>query len=178
LSPKDSVKRTTIILDQEEREYIDSLIQKGREPGIKPLISKMLDVYRSMRIYDWKYPGGEYYIGISRVAFLNVEFIDILLKYIPEEEWREVGQKIGEIAKVSLEASINIETNNREKWVDVFKRLRVQGFGDFYLKDKFIVIRTPFINHPEVWGGFLESLLGVSLEKRTLTPPFIFEIIS
>ena len=178
MSPKDSVKRTTIILDQEEREYIDSLIQEGREPGIKPLISKMLDVYRSMRIYDWKYPGGEYYIGISRVAFLNVEFIDILLKYIPEEEWREVGQKIGEIAKVSLEASINIETNNREKWADVFKRLRVQGFGDFYLKDKFIIIRTPFINHPEVWGGFLESLLGVSLKKRTLTPPFIFEIIS
>lgn len=176
MSPKDSVKRTTIILDKEEREYIDSLIQKGREPGIKPLISKMLDVYRNMRIYDWKYPGGEYYIGISRVAFLNVEFIDILLKYIPEEKWKEVGQKIGEIAKISLEASIDIEINKREKWIDVFKRLRVQGFGDFYLKDKFVIIRTPFINHPEVWNGFLESLLGVSLEKRTLTPPFIFEI--
>ena len=60
---KHSVRRTTIILDEEEREYIDSLITKGREPGIKPLISKMLDVYRSMRIYDWKFPG-EYYIGI------------------------------------------------------------------------------------------------------------------
>jgi len=179
LSPKEhSVKRTTIILDEEEREYIDSLIKKGREPGIKPLISKMLDVYRSMRIYDWKYPGGEYYIGISRVAFLNVEFIDILLKYIPEEKWREAGQKIGEIAKVSMEASIDIETTNREKWPDVFKRLRVQGFGDFYLKDKFVIIRTPFINHSEVWGGFLESLLGVSLEARTLTPPLIFEVIS
>ena len=79
LSPKaHTVKRTTIILDQEERDYIDKLINEGREPGIKPLISKMLDVYRSMRIYDWKYPG-EYYIGISRVAFLNVEFLDILL---------------------------------------------------------------------------------------------------
>ena len=45
MSPKDrSVKRTTIILDEEEREYIDSLINQGREPGIKPLISKMLDV--------------------------------------------------------------------------------------------------------------------------------------
>ncbi|MDH5420093.1 MAG: hypothetical protein OEX06_07170, partial [Candidatus Bathyarchaeota archaeon] len=69
-SKKRSVKRTTIILDDEEREYIDSLIEKGREPGIKPLISKMLDVYRSMMIYDWKYPG-EYYCGISRVAFVN-----------------------------------------------------------------------------------------------------------
>jgi hypothetical protein len=178
LSPKNhSVKRTTIILDNEEREYIDSLIQKGIEPGIKPLISKMLDVYRSMRIYDWKYPG-EYYIGISRVAFLNVEFIDILLKYIPEEKWREVGQKIGKIAQISLEASSTIETTNREKWPEVFKRLHVQGFGDFYLKDKFVILRTPFINNYEVWGGFLESLLGVSLEARTLTPPLVFEITS
>lgn len=178
MSPKGrSVKRTTIILDEEEREYIDSLIEKGREPGIKPLISKMLDVYRSMRIYDWKYPG-EYYIGISRVAFLNVEFIDILLTYIPKEKWREAGQKIGETAKVSLEASIDIETANRERWPDVFKRLRVQGFGDFYLKNKFVIIRTPLIGNSEFWCGFLESLLGVSLEVRTLTPPLVFEITS
>jgi hypothetical protein len=39
-----SAKRTTIILDKEEREYIDSLIRECKEPGIKPLFSKMLDV--------------------------------------------------------------------------------------------------------------------------------------
>jgi len=176
-SKKRSVKRTTIILDEEEREYIDSLIKEGREPGIRPLISKMLDIYRSMMIYDWKYPG-EYYCGISRVAFVNVEFIDTMLKYIPEEKWREVGRKMGEAAKVSMEATLNLETANREKWPDVFKRLRVQGFGDFYLRDKFIIVRNPFINNSEVWGGFLESLLGVRLEARTFTPPLVFEIIS
>ena len=178
MSSKDrSVKRTTIILDEEEREYIDSLINEGREPGIKPLISKMLDVYRSMGMYDWKYPG-EYYIGISRVAFLNVEFLDVLLSYIPEDKWREVGQKIGEITKVSLEASIDIETAKKERWSDVFKRLRVQGFGDFYLKDRFVIIRTPLISNSEFLCGFLESLLGVSLEKRTLTPPLVFEVVT
>jgi len=176
VSPKEhSVRRTTIILDEEEREYIDSLINEGREPGIKPLISKMLDVYRSMRIYDWKYPG-EYYIGISRVAFLNVEFLDILLKYIPEEKWKEVGQKIGEIAGISMEASIDIETTDREKWPEVFKRLRVQGFGDFYIKDKFVIVRTPLISNSEFFCGFIEKLLGISLEVRTLTPPLVFEI--
>ena len=178
MSPKDrSVKRTTIILDEEERQYIDFLIEKGREPGIKPLISKMLDVYRSMRIYDWKYPG-EYYIGISRVAFVNVEFLDIFLKHIPKEKWKEVGQNIGEMAKVSLEASIDIETTNRETWPDVFKRLRVQGFGDFYLKDKFIIIRTPLISNSEFLCGFIETLLGIKLESRTPTPPLVFEVIS
>jgi hypothetical protein len=178
LSPKHrSVKRTTIILDEEEREYIDSLINEGREPGIKPLISKMLDVYRSMRIYDWKFPG-EYYIGISRVAFLNVEFLDILLNYIPEAKWKEVGKKIGLIAKVSMEASIDIETTKKESWNEVFKRLRVQGFGDFYIKDKFVIIRTPLISNSLFLCGLIESLLGINLESRTLTPPLIFEIIS
>lgn len=176
-SKKRSVKRTTIILDDEDRKYIDSLIEKGREPGIKPLISKMLDVYRSMMIYDWKYPG-EYYCGISRVAFVNIEFIDTMLKYIPEEKWREVGLKMGEAARVSMEATLDLETTNREKWPNVLKRLRIQGFGDFYLRDKFIILRTPFINNSEVWRGFLGSLLGVRLESRALTPPLIFEITS
>ena len=78
---KESIKRTTIIFDEEERKYIDSLISEGKEAGIKSLVSKMLDVYRSMSIYDWKYPG-EYYVGVSRVAFVNVEFLSVLFQYI------------------------------------------------------------------------------------------------
>jgi len=172
---KESVKRTTIILDEEERKYIDSLISEGKEPGIKPLISKMLDVYRSMSIYDWKYPG-EYYVGVSRVAFVNVEFLNVLLQYISENKWREVGQKIGEAARVSMEATLNLETTHREKWSDVLKRLRVQGFGDFYMRDKYFIIKAPFINNAEVLCGFLERLLGIHLEVRTSNAPFVFEI--
>ena len=170
-----SAKRTTIILEKEEREFIDSLIREGKEPGIKPLISKMLDVYRSMMIYDWRFPG-EYYCGISRIAFINLEFINILIQYTPEEKWREIGRKIGEAAKVSMEATLGIQTANREKWQDVFKRLRVQGFGDFYLRDKYILIKIPFISETEIWAGFLEGLLGIELDVKTSAPPFVFEI--
>lgn len=169
-------KRTTIILDEEERKYIDSLIRDGREPGIKPLISKMLDVYRSMMIYDWKYPG-EYYCGISRVAFVNVEFIDILLQFIPEDKWREVGHRLGEAAKISMEATLNLETAKREKWQDVFKRLRVQGLGDVYLRDKYLVLKAPLISNCEVLLGFFESLLGINLEAKTMISPLVFQVI-
>jgi len=172
---EESAKRTTIILEKEEREFIDSLIREGKEPGIKPLISKMLDVYRSMMIYDWRFPG-EYYCGISRIAFINLEFINILIQYTPEEKWCEIGRKIGEAAKVSMEATLGIQTANREKWQDVFKRLRVQGFGDFYVKDKYILIKTPFISETEIWAGFLEGLLGIELDVKTSAPPFVFEI--
>ena len=176
MSKEQPVKRTTIILDEEERKYIDSLIEEGKEPGIKPLISKMLDVYRSMMIYDWKYPG-EYYCGISRVAFVNVEFVNIMLQHVPKEKWREVGQKTGEATRMSMEASLNIQTANREKWSDVFKRLRVQGFGDFYLRDKYVIIKTPFVSNSEVLCGFLEGLLCIRLDAKTSAPPLIFEIV-
>ena len=176
MSKEQPVKRTTIILDEEERKYIDSLIEEGKEPGIKPLISKMLDVYRSMMIYDWKYPG-EYYCGISRVAFVNVEFVNIMLQHVPKEKWREVGQKTGEATRMSMEASLNIQTANREKWSDVFKRLRVQGFGDFYLRDKYVIIKTPFVSNSEVLCGFLEGLLCIQLDAKTSAPPLIFEIV-
>lgn len=176
MQKKNTVKRTTIILDEDERKYIDSLIKDGKEQGLKPLISKMLDVYRSMMVYDWKYPG-EYYAGISRIAFINIEFIEILLKHLPEEKWRMVGKETGNAAKVSLEASLNMDTTNREKWAEVFKRLRVQGLGDFYLRDKYIILKAPFISNSEFLCGFLEGLTQQKLEPRTSTAPFVFELV-
>jgi hypothetical protein len=170
-----SPKRTTIILDKEEREYVDSLIREGKEPGIKPLISKMLDVYRSMMVYDWRFPG-EYYCGISRIAFVNVELLNILIQNTPRERWREIGKNMGDATKVSIETTLGIQTTNREKWPDVFKRLRVQGFGDFYLKDKYLLIKTPFIAESEIWAGFLEGLFDIELDVKAASPPLVFEI--
>jgi hypothetical protein len=170
-----SAKRTTIILDKEEREFVDSLIREGKEPGIKPLISKMLDVYRSMMIYDWRFPG-EYYCGISRIAFVNVEILNILIQNAPQDKWREMGKRMGEAMRVSIETTMGMQTANREKWPDVFKRLRVQGFGDFYLKDKYLLIKTPFIAESEIWAGLLEGLFGIELDVKTTSPPLVFEI--
>ena len=174
---KEHVRRTTIILEEEERKYIDKLIQNGKEAGIKQLVSKMLDVYRSMMIYDWKYPG-EYYAGISRIAFINIEFINTLLQHIPPDHHHEVGRKAGEATKISMEATLNLNTTDKEKWPEVFKRLRIQGLGDFYQKDKYIIIKTPYINNPEVQRGYLETILGTSLETRTTNPPYVYEVIT
>ena len=170
-------KRTTIILEKDERDFIDSLIKEGKEPGIKPLISKMLDVYRSMAIYDWRFPG-EYYSGISRIAFVNVELLNILTQQIPKEKWREIGKKMGEALKVSIETTIDVDTAKTENWDAVFKRLRVQGFGDFYLKDKYLLLKTPFINDAEIWAGLIEGLLEIKLDTKNSVPPLVFEIKS
>lgn len=172
---KEHIRRTTIILEEDERKYIDELIQDGKEAGIKQLVSKMLDVYRSMMIYDWKYPG-EYYAGISRIAFINIEFINTILQHIPADQHHEVGRKAGEAARISMEATLNLKPTDKEEWPEVFKRLRIQGLGDFYQKDKYIIIKAPYINDPEVQRGYLEILLGITLEARTSTPPYVYEI--
>jgi hypothetical protein len=172
---EETTKRTTIILDKDEREFIDSLIKEGKEPGIKPLISKMLDVYRSMMIYDWRFPG-EYYCGISRIAFVNVELVNILIQQIPREKWREIGKNMGAALKVSMESTLGIKTAQQENWEAVFKRLRVQGFGDFYLKDKYLLLKTPFIGDAEIWEGLLEGLFEIELDMKTTVQPLVFEI--
>ena len=172
---EETTKRTTIILDKEEREFVYSLIKEGKEPGIKPLISKMLDVYRSMMIYDWRFPG-EYYCGISRIGFVNVELLNILIQQVPKESLREIGKKMGDALRISMETTLGLKTAIQENWESVFKRLRVQGFGDFFLKDKYILIKTPFINDSEIWEGILEGLLEIELDMKTSAPPLVFEI--
>jgi hypothetical protein len=172
---EETTKRTTIILEKEEREFIDQMIKEGKEPGIKPLISKMLDVYRSMMIYDWRFPG-EYYCGISRIAFVNVELLNILIQHIPKEKWLEIGKEMGVALKVSMETTLGLQAAQRENWENIFKRLRVQGFGDFYLKDKYLLIKTPLIIDSEIWEGLLEGLFDIELDMKTTMPPLVFEI--
>ncbi len=173
-SNENSVKRTTIILEREEREFIDSLIRDGKELGIKSLISKMLRIYKNMMMYEWHFPG-EYYWGISRMALVNVELLNIFIQNIPKDRRREIGRKIGEATKVSIETTIGVQTSDQENWPAVFNRLKVQGFGDFYLKDKYLLIKTPFISESEVWAGLLEGLFGVQLDVKTTSPPLVFE---
>ena len=172
---EETTKRTTIILDKAERDFIDSLIKEGKEPGIKPLISKMLNVYRSMMIYDWHFPG-EYYYGISRIAFINVELLNILIQYTPKEKWREIGKNMGNAMRVSMETTLGVQSTRQENWKKVFKQLKVQGLGDLYLKDKYILIKTPFIGYAELWAGILEGLLETGLIVKTSVPPLVLEI--
>jgi hypothetical protein len=171
----EEAKRTTIILEKSERDFIESLIKDGKEPGIKPLISKMLEMYKSMMVYDWNFPG-EYYCGISRIALVNVELFNILTQQIPKEKWHVIGENMGNALRVSIQSTSGIEAKEQSNWEKVFERLKVQGFGDFYLKDKFLLLKNPFINECEIWKGILEGLLSVELETRNSVPPLVFEV--
>lgn len=172
---EDAAKRTTIILEREEREFIDQLIREGKETGIKQLISKMLDIYRGMMVQDWRFPG-EYYCGISRIAFVNVELLNILIQQAPRVRWREIGRQMGAALKVSMETTLDLSSVARDNWDSVFHRLKVQGFGEFYTKDRYLLAKLPFINEAEILAGMLEGLLQVELDLKNSVPPLIFEV--
>jgi hypothetical protein len=105
-----------------------------------------------------------------------VELLDILIQQIPKEKWRGIGKEMGSALKISMETTLGLQPAQRETWENIFKRLRVQGFGDFYLKDKYLLLKTPFISYPELWEGLLEGLFDIELDMKTTVPPLVFEI--
>ena len=127
-------------------------------------------------IYDWRFPG-EYYCGISRIAFVNVELLNILIQQIPKEKWREIGRKMGAALESFHGNHLGCATViTRDNWESVFKRLQSTGFGDFYTKDKYLLAKTPFINESEILAGILEGLLEVELDLKNTVPPLVFEV--
>lgn len=44
------------------------------------------------------------------------------------------------------------------------------------MKDKYILVKMPFIAEPEIWAGFLEGLLNIELDIKTFAPPLVFEV--
>ena len=83
---------------------------------------------------------------------------------------------MGDALKVSIQSTLGIDASEQENWEKIFERLKIQGFGDFYVKDKFLLLKTPFINDSEIWKGMLEGLLEAELETRNSFPPLVFEI--
>jgi len=175
MQKSEEAKRTTVILERSERDYIEYLIREGKEQGIKQLISKMLEIYRSLNMDDWQFPG-EYYCGISRIAIINVELINIFTQYVPKEKYREIGARMGDALKVSIQSTLGVDSSNKDSWAVIFKRLKVQGLGDVYLKDRFLLIKAPVIAEVEIWRGLLESMLNIQLETKNALPPLVFEI--
>ncbi|MDR2708174.1 MAG: hypothetical protein LBB87_05470 [Nitrososphaerota archaeon] len=171
----DEAKRTTIILKKDERNFIDFILKENKEPGIKHLFSKMLDIYRKITIYDWEFPG-VYYYGISRVALVNIEIFNILIQNTPKKNLPDIGKKIGDVLKISMETTIGIDSSKQENWETVFERLSIQGFGYFSLKDKYLLIKAPFFNDPLLWKGLLKGLFDIETETKNSTAPFVFEI--
>jgi hypothetical protein len=171
----EEAKRTTVILERSEREYIEYLIREGKEQGIKQLISKMLEIYKSLNMDDWQFPG-EYYCGISRIAIINVELINIFSQFVPKERYHEIGARMGDALKVSIQSTLGVDSANKESWPHIFRRLKVQGLGDLYLKDRFLLIKAPVIAEVEIWRGLLEGMLNIQLETKNALAPLVFEI--
>lgn len=169
------VRRTTIILEDKDREYLANLIKGGKETGFKTFVTKMFDVYRSLGMEEWKYPG-IYYRGISRIAILTQEIFELLVGMIPDTKIVDLGKQIGETLSTMFRTGTELNTKRRDNWPDAFKQLGIMGFGEFIFKDSLIVVRDPFIVNNKMLVAFLEGFLGAKLQPRTTSSPFVIEV--
>ena len=168
-------RRTTVVLDRKDREFLEGLIRSGKETGIKPFIEKMLDIYRNMAIHDWRYPG-ECYVGASRVAFINQESISVLTEMIPPGKRGEAGRKLGEVHKTALLTGFGVDSGKEESWDEVFRRLSVLGYGEINRRDNILVLKNPIFGDVAMLIGFLETLLGRPMTAKTTVSPVVVEV--
>ncbi|MFQ5762116.1 MAG: hypothetical protein ACE5PO_03685 [Candidatus Bathyarchaeia archaeon] len=167
-------KRTTIIFSDKDREYVEGLISQGREQSLTALISKIFDVYRSLAIHDWKYPG-EYYVGPSRVSLFSQEALNAMLGFIPEKERLSVGRSVGEVMGLAITTNFKLEPQDRENWPEVLKHMSILGYGDFTLRENLIIIKNPFVTDTDLLAGILEGLIGKNIKVITALPA-VFEV--
>ena len=168
------VTRTTVILNEDDKKFLERLIADGREPSIKSFLSKMFDVYRSMAVYDWKYPG-EYYVGPSRIALISQETINSLLQYMPAEKRRDTGKIVGLAMRIPVSARIDVNPTTKENLGAVFKHLRLLGYGDITQRESLIMVKNPFLTDIDFFVGLLEGLTDQTLQIRA-TQPLVMEI--
>ncbi len=171
---KRSDKRMSPFLENNDRQSLERLIKDGNEPGVKPFVSRMFDIYRTMAMYDWKLPG-EYYVGASRVAFFNQENLQYLIDRIPGLELRETGKELGITMGASLKAAHGYDPHQRENWPKVLERLRIFGYGDMFHRGGYVVVKNGFISEPTLLAGFIEGVLGARVETKAARPLTVFE---
>ena len=169
------VKRTTIILRDKDREYLDELIKDGKVVGFKDFICSVFDSYRELGMSEWSQEG-VYYRGISRVALITLEMLESTTNMIPQNKLREAGHNVGNILSTTLMVDKKIDSKKPENIAETLKQVSVLGFGDFKGEDEIIITKNPFLVKPEMLVGFLEGLLGLKLEAKTSSPPMIIQI--
>ncbi len=170
------VKRTTIILRDEDREYLEQLIKDGKVAGFKHFITNMFDSYRELGMKEWSQEG-VYYRGISRVALITLEMLESITNMIPKNKLREVGHGVGTVLSTTLMVDKKIDTKKPKNIAETLKQVSVLGFGDFEGKDEIIITKNPFLIKADMLVGFLEGLLGIKLEAKTTSPPMIIQIV-
>jgi len=170
------VQKTTAILKDEDREYLEELIRDGKVTGLKNLIAIMFDIHRDLGMREWNQEG-VYYRGISRVALITLEMLESITDMIPKNKLREVGNGVGTVLSTTLMVDKKIDTKKPENIVETLKQVSVLGFGDFTGKDEIIITKNPFLIKVEMLTGFLEGLLGLKLQPKTSSPPIIIQIV-
>jgi len=151
---------TSVELDAEDVNYVDTLMRESRVRSLKEFVEKCVRFGRQYTLDRWL--PGLFYVGPLRVVMMPQRALSIILERVREEDYEDVGRELGEITKSFVLFPYQQDTaKNPEEGVQVMSET---GLGQFLMPNKSsIQIISPALPF-EMMKAYVETVLGIKLE--------------
>lgn len=157
-------KVTSVELDEEDVNYIDSLIEEGRVRSLKEFVEKCVKFGITYTLDKWQ--PGILTVGPVRVVIVIKKIIDLLTEHVALEDYENVGNEIGEIIKSFAMFHYQADTTkNRDKALRIMSDM---GLGQFLMpNNETIQVVSPAMP-ADMLKNCIETVLDLKLESTKL----------
>jgi len=165
---------TSVELDEDDVNYIETLIREERVRSLKEFVERCVKFGRHYTLDKWT--PGIFHVGPLRVIIMPHKALTILTEKVPEDFHEDVGREFGEITKSFALFHHQLDTT---KNIDAaLEILSDTGLGQFILPNrKSIQVISPALPF-EMMKSYLETVLGVRLEPvRMKIDVHLFNIV-
>lgn len=165
--------KATLFISADKREKI-------RRSGLslEEFCDRLIDTQERFSMDQWT--DGCFWIGFFRVCFLKTETLNYLLDHFEDNDLLKMGRELGEKAKSIQNYLSKLNSVDNVSIMELLEHLNaVYGWGNFTLKNKIIIIKTPVFTKPYFIQGYLEGILNVRLTIiESLPDRMVFNISS
>jgi hypothetical protein len=168
-------KITSVEISDEASAYIKKAIKEERFRHFREFMTRCLELAVIYTIDHWDVHKGIFFVDPCRICLMPTETLEVILKYIPNEEHEQVGRDIGNCARAYFRR-VGLDPKNSENWGTTLRRMTYDGWGRFSINGNIIENAHPVLPDAIV-KGLLESVLNVALEPVELTKEaYIFRV--
>jgi len=172
------IKRTSIVLTEEEYKRVNELINKGVFRSLHDLIRNAINNY-----FDAFFEITDVSITFKgiRLAMISQETYNNFLQILKDKgvDLRELGRYVGSRNRMWFTTLVGVDGTNLKELVNVYSAV-FKGRGKIHLNEDVgsISVENPFIAEPEWVRGVLEGTLSVVLEPIYIASSvYVFKIV-
>ncbi len=160
---EDKKRIISVTMSQSLVSKIDGLVQERIGRSRAQLIEDAVRWFIDLTVYKWSERG--IYVDSSRVVLESETLSSLFFSKLTPADQYELGITAGAQTPVAdvVRLFYGKDPQDPKNFPLVFRLLQDQGWGAFSLRDRLIVIGSPFYPAPFM-RGYLESLLKKKLE--------------